>query len=78
MIENCCTFTGHRPHKFPWRNNETDSRCVALKALLSGQITALVNAGFTQFLSGMAEAADYEKGKIMRSEILEAVSESSR
>ena len=49
---------GHRPHKFPWKYNETDSRCVALKAVLAEQIAALVDAGFTQFLSGMAEATD--------------------
>ena len=35
-----------------------DSRCVELKAVLAEQITALVNGGFTQFLSGMAEATD--------------------
>ena len=35
-----------------------DSRCVELKAVLAEQIAALVNAGFTQFLSGMAEATD--------------------
>ena len=35
-----------------------DSRCVALKAVLEEQIAALVNASFTQFLSGMAEATD--------------------
>ena len=58
MLENCCAFTGHRPHKFPWKYDETDSRCVALKAVLSEQIAALVNGGFTQFLSGMAEATD--------------------
>ena len=53
-----CAFTGHRPNKLPWRYDETDSRCVALKAVLEEQITALVNTGFTQFLSGMAEATD--------------------
>ena len=58
MLENCCAFTGHRPHKFPWKYDEADSRCVALKAVLAEQITALVDAGFTQFLSGMAEATD--------------------
>lgn len=35
-----------------------DSRCVALKAVLAEQTATLVNAGFTQFLSGMAEATD--------------------
>ena len=58
MLENCCAFTGHRPSKLPWRYNETDSRCVALKMVLTEQITALIEAGVTQFLSGMAEGTD--------------------
>lgn len=58
MLGNSCAFSGHRPSKFPWKYDETDSRCVALKAVLEDQIAALVNAGFTQFLSGMAEATD--------------------
>ena len=58
MLGNSCAFTGHRPSKFPWKYNETDRRCVALKAVLEDQIAALVSAGFTQFLSGMAEATD--------------------
>ena len=58
MLENCCAITGHRPHKFPWKYDEADSRCVALKAVLAEQIAALTIAGFTQFLSGMAEATD--------------------
>ena len=58
MLGKCCAITGHRPHKFPWKYDEADSRCVALKVVLADQIAALVNAGFTQFLSGMAEATD--------------------
>lgn len=58
-VENkVCAFTGHRPGKLPWRYDETDERCVALKAVLAEQIAALVEAGFTHFLSGMAEATD--------------------
>lgn len=53
-----CAFTGHRPNKLPWRYDETDSRCVALKAVLAEQIGLLAEAGVTQFLSGMAEAVD--------------------
>jgi len=49
---------GHRPHKFPWKDNEADARCVALKAELAEQIVELAGAGVTQFLSGMAEATD--------------------
>ena len=53
-----CAFTGHRPGKLPWRYDETDERCVALKAVLTEQIGLLAEAGVTQFLSGMAEATD--------------------
>ena len=58
MMNKACAFTGHRPSKLPWRYNETDSRCVALKRVLTEQITALIEAGVTQFLSGMAEGTD--------------------
>lgn len=58
MSNNCCAFTGHRPHKFPWRYDENDSRCVALKAALVGQITQLVGAGVTDFYSGGADGVD--------------------
>lgn len=53
-----CAFTGHRPCKFPWKYDEADSRCAALKAVLAEQVSVLAAAGFTQFLSGMAEGAD--------------------
>ena len=55
---SCCAFTGHRPHKFPWKYNESDSRCVALKAALTEQIKALVEAGITDFYSGGADGVD--------------------
>ena len=58
MIDNCCAFTGHRPHKFPWRYDETDSRCMALKKALTAQITALAEAGITDFFSGCANGVD--------------------
>ena len=57
-MNKVCGFTGHRPSKLPWRYNETDSRCVALKTVLTEQITALIEAGVTQFLSGIAEGTD--------------------
>ena len=53
-----CAFTGHRPHKFPWRYDEADSRCLALKAALTRQIAALAGEGVTDFFSGMAEGTD--------------------
>ena len=58
MPTKSCAFTGHRPRKFPWKYNETDSRCVALKTVLMEQIRLLADAGVTQFLTGMAEATD--------------------
>lgn len=58
MSKNSCAFTGHRPSKFPWKYDETDNRCVALKTVLMEQIRLLADAGVTQFLSGMAEATD--------------------
>ena len=65
MMNKVCAFTGHRPSKLPWRYDETDSRCVALKAVLMEQITLLVEAGVTQFLSGMAEGTDVFCAKII-------------
>lgn len=58
LLMNSCACTGHRPNKFPWRYNDSDPRCIALKGVLSEQIAALVDKGVISFLSGMAEGAD--------------------
>lgn len=58
MLDNCCAFAGHRPHKFPWKYDEADSRCVALKAALTEQITRLADAGVADFYSGGADGVD--------------------
>ncbi len=58
MIERCCAFTGHRPRKFPWGYDEADVRCVALKKALAEQVAKLMDAGYTDFLSGMVEGTD--------------------
>ena len=58
MDKTACAFTGHRPHKFPWKGDEADLRCVALKAVLAEQIEKLVAAGVTDFYSGMADGSD--------------------
>ncbi len=56
--DHACAFTGHRPQKFPWGFNESDPACVALRDTLAAQIAALVDAGYTDFLSGMALGVD--------------------
>ena len=58
MNRKVCAFTGHRPQKFPWRKDETSPACAALKEALNTQILRLVEAGFTDFLSGMALGVD--------------------
>lgn len=37
----CCAFTGHRPKKFPWKYDEKDKRCLALKSVLTEGASAL-------------------------------------
>ena len=57
-VKRSCAFTGHRPHKFPWKTCESDPRCGILKTTLEAQIEELAQAGVTDFLSGMAEGMD--------------------
>lgn len=78
MLDKSCSFTGHRPHKFPWKYDETDSRCVALKTALTEQIARLTEDGVTDFYSGGADGVDYEKRKVMRSEVLYTAQKSGR
>lgn len=58
MEQNACAFTGYRPHKFPWKANESDPMCAALKAVLKKEIIALSEAGITYFYSGCADGTD--------------------
>ena len=56
--KNTAAFSGHRPHKFPWKDNEDDPRCITLKKTLTEQITALAEAGVTDYYSGGADGVD--------------------
>jgi len=58
MVGTTCAFTGHRPHKFPWKDNEADPRCIALKETLAGQIAALAEDGVTEYFTGGADGTD--------------------
>jgi len=53
-----CCFTGHRPDKLPWGADESDPRCIALKASMEREIEGLYRRGWRHFISGMARGAD--------------------
>lgn len=53
-----CAFTGHRPISFPWKYDETDQRCVTLKAVLAEQIAKLTQGGVSDYYCGMALGVD--------------------
>ena len=67
FIATACSFTGHRPHKFPWKDHETGPRCTALKSTLAEQIAALTAAGVTDYYSGGADGIDCWAAEIVLS-----------
>lgn len=56
--EICCCFTGHRPNKLSWGDNEGDARCVALKQSIRREVEALYHRGLRHFVTGMALGCD--------------------
>lgn len=56
--EVCC-FTGHRPNRLPWGDNEADSRCIALKEQLTASLKTAYQKGYRHFFCGMAQGADF-------------------
>ena len=53
-----CAFTGHRPGKLPWAEDENDLRCIALKAKLRAAVESAIHEGMEHFICGMAEGCD--------------------
>ena len=53
-----CAFSGHRPEKLPWREDESDPRCLALKIQMERQLRALCQEGCLRYLCGMARGTD--------------------
>lgn len=53
-----CCFTGNRPHKLPWGENESAPKCRAMKKKLRAAIRALAAEGYRLFVSGMAQGGD--------------------
>ncbi len=56
--EYCCCFSGHRPTGLPWKNNEDDERCKAMKLELSARLEGIYEMGYRLFLCGMALGCD--------------------
>ena len=57
--EATCCFTGHRPEKLPWGEDENDPRCLALKERLDRAVEQAYDSGKRHFICGMARGADF-------------------
>ena len=57
--EITCCFSGHRPNKLPWGDDEGDPRCLALKERIRREVEAAYDRGFRHFICGMAQGADF-------------------
>lgn len=57
--ETTCCFTGHRPDKLPWRDDEWDPRCLELKERLAAALEDAYAKGMRHFICGMAQGADF-------------------
>ena len=58
-----CCFTGHRPNKLPWGEDERAPRCLALKARLAELLEDCYRQGYRHFICGMAQGADMYFGE---------------
>ena len=56
--QSTCSFTGHRPEKLPWKHNEEDPRCLALKQRMEDAVEAAYEEGYRHFICGMAQGCD--------------------
>lgn len=57
--ETTCCFTGHRPNKLPWGEDETDPRCLSLKAAIMREVERAYDRGYRHFICGMAKGCDF-------------------
>ena len=51
-------FSGYRPEKLPWGEDESDPRCAALKRRLYDAAESACAQGYRHFICGMAEGCD--------------------
>ncbi len=60
-----CCFTGHRPHRLPWGEDESDERCIRFKQTVYLQLERLCEQGCKHFVCGMALGADIILGELV-------------
>ena len=53
-----CSFSGHRPEKLPWGDNERDERCRTLKSSIREMVEKAYADGYRHFICGMARGCD--------------------
>lgn len=56
--EKTCCFTGHRPDKLPWGEDESDPRCLRLKRAVAQAVEDVYISGVRHFITGMARGCD--------------------
>ena len=52
-------FSGYRPEKLPWGEDESDPRCAALKKRLYDAAESACAQGYRHFICGMARGVDF-------------------
>lgn len=57
-VETTCCFTGNRPEKLPWGDDETDPAFSAFYAALESTLETLYGEGYRAFIGGMARGGD--------------------
>lgn len=65
MRKRTAAFTGPRPHRFHFKDNEEHPDCVQLKLALREQIGLLYNRGVRRFLTGACIGVDMWAGEIV-------------
>lgn len=60
--ETVC-FSGYRPDKLPWGEDESDLRCAMLKERLYQAVCDACDEGFRHFICGMARGVDLYAGE---------------
>ena len=53
-----CSFSGHRPEKLPWGDNERGERCRKLKSHVREMVEKAYAGGCRHFICGMARGCD--------------------